>query len=333
MSGAVALALLLLTPLAAREPEVLRSQGGLPVHIAGQFQQPLAFEPAPGGFYVFDRRRHTVYIVDAARTTTRPLVTIGGEEGRILSPFAFDAAPDGSFAVADAPLRKPRVQIFNADGQRIAGFELEARTVPRVTIDSHVLNGVGALDYTGSTVLVSQPETGALITEYDLHGQPRRSIGRLRPTGQESDQDLHLALNSGFGRAAPDGGFAFVFQTGEPAIRRYDRSATLLYERHVQGRELDRLLAARPTVWPRRKVDDLRLPLVPPTVRAATLDPRGHLWISLAVPFLYEYDEDGDKLRAVELRAAGPMIASSLAFASPRRLLITPGLFEFDVGN
>jgi hypothetical protein len=321
--------------LVARAPVVIKSAAGFPIDTANRFEQPIALQPAPdGAFYVFDRRAHTVYRIDRRRTLIEPLVKIGAEAGRLLRPSALSAAADGSFAVADAPLERERVQIFNAQGQRVAGFELPSRSLPRVTLDSLVLNGVGTLTFTGLTgrrVLISQPEHGSSVTEYDLYGQPQRTIGALRPTGHESDPQLHIAMNAAIPLAAPDGGFWVVFQTGRPMFRRYDAKGVLLFERRIEGRELDRHLAALPSVWPRRQFDQLEIPLVAPTVRAAALDEAGHLWLSFVVPVVYEYDEDGDKLRSVQLQAAGAIAPTSLAFAPNGRLFVTPGLYEFDV--
>ena len=89
-----------------------------------------------------------------------------------------------------------------------------------------------------------------------------RSIGQLRKTGHESDRDLHLAWNSGIPIADPDGGFFFVFMAGAPAFRKYDDKGELIYERVVQGREIDPLVAAIPDRWPRRGAGEL--PLVAP---------------------------------------------------------------------
>jgi hypothetical protein len=85
----------------------------MPAHVTGAFEDALAYQRLPDGTtYVFDRRVHTVYRIDA-RTTATSIVRIGFEEGRILQPSAFDAAPDGTFVVADAPTRKERVQLFD----------------------------------------------------------------------------------------------------------------------------------------------------------------------------------------------------------------------------
>ena len=67
-----------------------------------------------------------------------------------------------------------------------------------------------------------------------------------------------------------------------------------------------------------------------PSILAAAVNDKGELWISLAVPFTYAYDKDGDKIRTVQFQAAGLISPTSLSFAPDGRLLVTPGCFEFD---
>jgi hypothetical protein len=55
------------------------------------------------------------------------------------------------------------------------------------------------------------------------------------------------------------------------------------------------------------------------------------LWVSLVEPFTYEFDEDGDKIRTVQFRAAGTIAPNSMFFDAGGRLLVTPGLYIFDV--
>jgi hypothetical protein len=272
-----------------------------------------------------------VYGVPADGSAARKLVAIGGEDGRVIEPSAFDAQPDGTFVVADAPNGRERVQIFTKDGRRAGGFQLPGRATARVTLGALSLSGVGTLQFTGRSVLISQPETGGLMTEYGLAGTPVRTIGRLRATGHESDRDLHLALNAGIPLKAADGGYWFVFIAGEPAISRFDAQGALVFHRRMQGRELDPVLAAIPAVWPRRAIDGTEVPLVSPAVRTAALDPSGRLWVSFVVPYTYVYDGLGEKVRTVQFQAAGLNAPNSLSFPAPGRLLVTPGCFEFDV--
>jgi hypothetical protein len=316
--------------LEALAPDVIRSSGAVPAHVAGQFREPVGFQQSSSGqYFVFDRRAHTVYGLDAQMSSAWTIVTIGGESGKIIDPTAFAVEPNGTFIVADAPNNRERIQIFSPAGFRIGGFMLPGRLKPRVVFDSAVLSGIGSLQYTGTSILMSQPETGALISEYELNGGVHRTFGRLRHTGHEEDAELHLALNSGIPLVDPSGGFFFVFQTGEPVFQKYDAAGQLVFERRIQGREIDALVAALPSKWPTRKTDEGELPLVTPTIRTAAVDPAGRLWVAFTVPYTYVFDRDGDKIRTVQFRAAGIMSPNSLFFGGKGRLLVTPGLFEF----
>ena len=320
--------------MSARKTDVIRSSGGIPASIAGRFRDPTGFQQAASGqYFVFDRRAHTVFGIDSEQTSVWEIVKIGAEPGRIIDPTAFSLEPNGTFVVADAPNNRERIQIFSPAGFRLGGFSLPGRAHPRVQFQNFVLNGIGSLQYTGSSILMSQPETGALVAEYTLSGGVNRTFGTLRPTGHEDDPEVHLALNSGFPLLDPDGGFMFVFQTGTPMFRKYDRAGRLVLERHVEGREIDDFVAKLPTTWPKRQTADGELPLVAPTIRAAAVDRDGNLWISFVVPYTYVYDRDGDKIRTVQFHAAGVLAPNGLFFGQNGRLLATPGLYEFQIGR
>ena len=311
---------------------VLRASGGLPAHIAGSFLKPLGFQQTDAGqYFVFDRRAHAVFTI--AGDAPKKVIEVGAEPGRVLDPSAFDIAPsDGSFVIADAPLRQQRIQIFTANGSRLGGFTLRAKEIARITVDTLVLNGVGSIQFTGETIVINQPESGALVTELTLYGQPRRAFGELRATGQEADPNVHLALNTGLPLIDPTGGFYFVFVAGTPIFRKYDANGTLVFERHIEGPELDEYVKTLPTRWPSRKNDDGDvLPLVPPAIRAAGVDRQGRLWVSLMQPFTYVYDASGDKMRTVQFRGADVLAPNSLFFTKDGRILVTPGCYEFRV--
>jgi len=328
-------AAILLTILAggpsALTVEILKSIGGLPPHIVGTFEEPIQFQQSANGvYYVFDRRGHTVHSIDAGRTVARKVVDIGFEDGRIIQPTGFDLAPDGRFVVADVPRAQQRLQTFSATGERLTGFFLPGEPAARIIVDSLMLNGAGSVQHTGGSLLLSHPESGALFTEYSVGGYAWRSIGTARATGFESDRDLHVAMNAGLPLVDPTGGFYYVFITGTPMFRKYDAKGNLLFERYIQGREIDDYLAAQPNQWPRRRAHSREVPFVTPVIRAAAVDPRGQLWISLGVPYTYVYDAQGDKLRTVQFQAAGIISPRSLFFTSRGRLLVTPGCYEFD---
>jgi hypothetical protein len=323
---------LLLCPIAllALKADVLESIDAIPAHLAGRFRDPAGFERAASGqYFVFDRRSQIVFGVDEHHTSAWEIVHIGSEPGRIINPVAFAVAPSGTFVVADTPNNQERIQVFTPVGFRIGGFLLPGRTRARVVLDGLALNGIGSLQFTGKSILLSQPDNGSLITEYSLEGTPLRSFGALRRTGHEDDRALHVALNGGLPIVDPRGGFFFVFQSGEPMFRKYDAAGTLVFERRVQGREIDEFVSRLPTRWPRRNADSGELPLALPTIRAAAADSNGHLWISFVEPYTYEFDADGDKIRTVQFRATGIVSPNQMFFDGAGRLLVTPGMFVF----
>lgn len=314
--------------------DVLRSTGGLPAHIAGSFRQALGFQQTDAGqYFVFDRRAHAVFTI--AGDAAKKVVEIGSEPGRVLDPTAFDLDPsDGSFVVADAPLRRSRVQVFTADGRRLAGFTLPDRERPRLMLDNVVLSGIGSIQYSAGRLLINQPESGGLVSELELYGTPLRTFGQLRATGHEADRNVHLALNTGLPLADPTGGYYFVFSAGIPMFRKYDAKGTLLFERHIEGPEVDEYLRTIPTQWPQRTTGDGDLlPVVPPAIRTAGVDRQGRLWVALVSPVTYVYDGSGDKVRTVQFRGAGVLSPNSLFFTKDGRILVTPGCYEFRIAN
>jgi hypothetical protein len=322
------------TLAAATRVTPLTSIGGIPPFLAGEFEQASGFAQRPdGSSIVFDRRRHRVYAIDAARTAVTSLVEIGYEVGRLLRPTSFDAALTGDFIVADAPDRRPRVSVFESRGQVLNTFSVAAYESPRVIADDFVLNGIAAARYTGTTVLLNQPERGVLVTEYSVTGAVLRQFGQLRRTGFESDAEVHLAFNSALPIPARDGGVYVVFLAGAPAFRKYSASGVLEFERALQGRDMDPLVLQMPTAWPRRQVDDVSYPLVQPMVRTAAVDRQGRLWVAMPTSHVYVFDEDGEKVHTLQLIGAGVLRPSSLWFARDGRLLVTPGLYEFAPPN
>jgi hypothetical protein len=319
-----------LVPAAPSDVETLRATGSLPPSISTRFQDPIGCaETTTGEIVVLDRRAHTVYVVSADRKGVQKILEIGSEQGRVLSPGVLALSKDDIVAVADAPSGQERIQFFSLTGTRLGGFWLAKRVAPRLVMEPLVLNGVGSMHFTGKTFLVSEPDAGGLFLERDIEGTVLRQIGILRPTGQESDRDLHLSLNIGMPLVDPTGGFYFVFQTGRPMFRKYGQDGTLVFERHIEGVELDGQVQSLPTTWPKRAGG--ALPLVTALVRTAAVDPDGRLWVSLMTPLTYVYDRNGDKIRTVRFEAGGAVSPTSLFFTRRGRLLVTPGCHEFAV--
>ncbi len=315
----------------SRTVETLTATGGLPAHIVGQFRDPIGFAVTEQGEHVvLDRRAHTVYAVDRAKRAVRRVIQIGFEEGRVLDPAVLSLGPEGFFAVADGPRGAERVQYFALDGTRLGGFFLPRLRGLGVSLGPFTVNGIESTQFTGRSFLINRPGLSTLFSEYDLQGQIERHIGTLRPTGQENDAAVHQALNAGLPLVDPTGGFFFVFHSGRPMFHKYNARGELVFERHIEGPELDASINALPNRWPARDPDAGQRPFIEPLVRAAAVDAGGRLWVSLMGPFTYVYDAHGEKIRTVQFQAAGPLSPASLFFAPDGRLLVTPGCYEFD---
>jgi hypothetical protein len=321
-------------PSRQRSIETLQSIGGLPAHVAGGFTDISACARSSDGEYlVFDRRMHSVSSVSPPYEAARVLVQIGAEPGRLLHPSAFSLAPDGRFVVADAPGNKGRVQTFLTSGASLGGFTLAARDVPTLLFENFLQSGIASLAFTGRSIVISQPELGTLLSEYAMDGGVSRTFGALRPTGQEHDRDVHLALNTGLPIVNPRGGFYFVFLGGVPLFRKYDTDGALLFERHIEGPELDDYIRALPNSWPKRRTEAGELPIVQPAIRAAAADAEGNLWVSLMTSVTYVYDSFGDKRRTLRFRGAGLVLPRGYFFTKEGTLLVAPGCYEFNTRN
>jgi len=312
--------------------EILRASRALAPHIMGRMTEPIGCAVTRTGEHIIlDRRAHTVYAVDAAETVAREIVQIGFEEGRLLGPGILSVGPNDIIAVADAPNGTDRVQYFSLDGRFIGGFYLSDGAGPRMVFGSITLNGISSMHFTGREFLINRPGLGGLFSEFDLQGVVQRQIGVLRATGQEHDPLVHQALNVGLPLVDPTGGFFFVFQTGRPMFRKYSADGALVFERHIEGVELDADIQALATEWSARDPDAGTQPLVPPLINAAAVDASGRLWVSLHTPYTYVYDTHGDKIRTLQFQAAGALTPVSLSFSPDGTVIVTPGCYAFPV--
>jgi hypothetical protein len=337
MKGVAAVACGLLAIAVARaaavrpDLEVLVAARGLPRAFTSQLLDSIGYaETGTGESLVLDRRSHVVWAVDAKRVTWRKVVLAGQKLGQVEFPTALAVGPDDQFVVADVSQGADRLQWFDLAGHMTGAFWLPDRHAPPMIVLSVIFNGIGALHFARDSFYVGYPFRGSLISEVDLKGLTVRQIGLQRPTGQESDPELHVALNLGIVAADPTGGFYYVFQTGEPLFRKYDAGGHLVFERHIEGVEIDEKIRAIPDVWP-KPADRKGIPFLEPMVRAAAVDRAGRLWISIQTGFTYVYDRRGDKIRTVQFDAGGVVAPSSFFFTADGRLLVAPGCYEFTV--
>lgn len=317
------------TPSAQRTADVLQPVFALPAHVINRFEQPSMFAATTTGEYlVLDRRAHAVFRLDAAGGNATPIVTVRPEAGRLLRPIAMALSDEDILAVLDAPGTYQRLQYFTARGTLVGLFYLRGLGVPALTLENQVIAGAGTMAFDGRAFWFNVPAWGAPLSEVDTAGSVRRHIGTLRPTGHEGTADLHEALNTGVPVVDPTGGLFFVFQNGRPMLRKYAESGTLLFERHIEGPELDPIIHRLPTRWPAR--GDGSRPLPAPVVRTASADRQGRLWVVLLTGHVYVYNASGEKVRTLTFGGATPTLTSSLFFRRNGRVLTGPGGYEFE---
>lgn len=333
VAGALAVAVLAVVGLSAqRAAEVLQPVFALPPHVVNRFELPVSFVvTSTGDYLVLDRRAHTVFRMDAAGREVTPILGIGQEAGRVLRPTAIALSDDDILAVLDGPGAYQRLQYFTPRGTLIGLFYLTILGTPGVVVNDQVVSGAGAMAFDGTTFWFTAPERGTLLFQIDTAGTVLRQVGHLRETGHESNRGLHAALNAGMPVVDPRGGIFFVFQTGRPMLRKYSTDGTLLFERHIEGPELDPIIQRLPTRW--ATPDDGSRPLPAPVVRTAAADRQGRLWVVLQTGHVYVYDGTGEKIRTVTFGGATPTLTSSLFFTRNGRLLTGPGGYEFDTST
>ncbi len=310
--------------------DVLEPVFALPAHVFARFQQPATIVvTSTGDYLVLDRRAHTVFRLDTSGRVVTPIRGIGHEPGRVLRPMAIALSDDDILAVLDAPNNFQRLQYFAPDGMRIGGFYLPLLGTQSLVIGDQVVAGAGAMAFNGRTFWFNAPAWGALMSEIDTAGGVMRHVGQLRATGHEDNRVLHEALNTGTPVVDPTGGVFFVFQTGRPMLRKYDATGRLLFERHIEGPELDPIIARLPDRW--ATPDDGSRPLPAPLVRTAAADRSGRLWVALQTGHVYVYDPVGEKVRTLVFGGPSRDLTSSLFFTPGGRVLTGPAGYEFDV--
>ena len=186
----------------------------------------------------------------------------------------------------------------------------------RVALGTLSLTASARWRSTASSMLMSQPETGSLITEYGLPARrpnhravpPDRARRRSRAapgherghSGRRSERRLLFRLH---GRGAD--------------VSQYDAKGGLVFERVIQGREVDPWWR-RPKRWPGRAATRVAAGAAGRPNRRGGRS--GRLWISFVQPITYVFDAGGEK--------SAPC-SSAVRVSSPRPACGSPSRGEF----
>jgi hypothetical protein len=311
--------------------ETLKSVAAVPAHVLARISEVTDLAATPENDYlILDGRGHALYRVDRAGRTIRRFGQVGSEPGNLMQPSMLSMGPGDIFATLDGADGRQRIQYTATSGLHVGQVYLPTRRGAMSVAGDRLRTNASAIAFTGQTFLVNYPELGSPMVEMDTTGAVLRYIGHLRSGGVTGDPELELALNVGLPVVDPTGGYYFVFQTGVPAFRKYDRAGQLVYERHIEGREIDPLVQALPNSWTTR-ADGAR-PFSEPIISTAAADREGRLWIATRTSYTYVY-ERGEKTRTVLFQGARLIAPSSLFFMRSGRLLVGPDGYEFEVGR
>jgi hypothetical protein len=184
-----------------------------------------------GLYYVTDRTRNSIVVVNERFEIQRLIGGIGSAPGRLFRPGYIDVSRDGLIYVQDGG--NERIQCFSIDGTYLGGFA----TKPYM----------GMAAGPNGEVYLGQPENGTLVSIYSRDGKHLRSFGKLKTyselLGQEF-QDLNEQYDRGANRVRlfvdRDGSTLVSFML-VPLIQKYSPDGKLVFESRLEGPEIDAL--------------------------------------------------------------------------------------------
>ena len=238
-----------------------------------------------GLYYVSDRRRHSVIVLNERFEIQKEIGGIGSAPGRLFRPGAIDVSDDGIIYVQDGG--NERIQSFSIDGTHLAAFNTEQY--------------MGFAAGTGGEIYLGQPEKGALISVYSREGKLLRSFGKLKLYSDlhgEEFKDQNDELSNGANRVRltvdKDGNILVSFMLF-PLIQKYTRNGQLLFEQRLEGPEIDALTHAsggRLTM----SMDGFAEEVI---ALEAVPRPNGEIGVVLTDRSIYVADQSGKRLRVL----------------------------------
>jgi hypothetical protein len=182
-----------------------------------------------GLYYVSERRRHSVIVLNERFEIQREIGGIGSAPGRLFRPGAIDVSEDGIIYVQDGG--NERIQSFRIDGTHLAAFATEQY--------------MGFAAGTEGEIYLGQPEKGALISVYSREGKLLRSFGKLKLYSDlhgEEFKDENEKFSNSINRVRlsvdKDGNILVSFML-IPLIQKYSRNGQLIFEQRLEGPEID----------------------------------------------------------------------------------------------
>lgn len=274
-----------------------------------------------GKYYVSDVRGNRLLVINEAMQVEREIGRIGSGPGQLLHPGHVGVAKDGTIFVEDGG--NERVQRFDPDGHCLGAFSPGAYEGFKVSREKEVYLG--------------QPESGSLVNVFTAEGKKLRSFGKLKKFSevygaQYSDKDelYEVAVNR-VRLFIDEAGSVYVTFMLAPIIQKYDSRGTLLFERRLQGEEINQLTdilinrSAFKYLSTSRDGFEARFITLDPVVDPGT----GNIHVLLPNGLIYVADGDGQKVSLLrpQIRQAGvnPQLFSA-AIGAKGEILFIPFL-------
>lgn len=235
-----------------------------------------------GLYYVSERRRHSVIVLNERFEVQREISGIGSAPGRLFRPGAIDVSDDGVIYVQDGG--NERIQSFSIDGTHLAAFTTEQY--------------MGFAAGTEGEIYLGQPEKGALISVYSRAGKLLRSFGKLKHYSDSHGEEFKDQTSNSTNRvrlSVDKGGNILVSFMSIPLIQKYTRNGQLIFEQRLEGPEIEALTQSsggRLTM----SMDGLAQEVI---ALEAVPRPNGEIGVVLTDRSIYVADQSGKRLRVL----------------------------------
>lgn len=238
-----------------------------------------------GKYFLTDIDGNRILIVNERMELERDFGRIGSGPGRLFHPGYLDVGPDGTVFVEDS------------GNERIVKFDQGGNYLGELRLPAHLGLAVGAQN----ELYLGDPYEGHLVSVYSSSGQKLRSFGQLKkysdvygPAFSDKDAPYTIAFNRVRLSTDKEGNVYVSFML-TPLIQKYRPDGTLLFERRLEGSEIDQLMdAIQKTKYISTRGDgaDARIVALDPVIDPAN----GNLMVPLVDGSIYVADREGKKI-------------------------------------